>query len=206
MKQNILYLTNLGQLKSLSDPLRVDILHHLIEKPYSGQQLSQKLDVARSKIHYHLKDLEKNELIYLAGESKKRNMTEKTYRAAAKSFIPSSDIFPVENRYLADSGRLMTLTAIDRTRQRAIEAPEEVFLTESENPENWNQINAQLEVQTTDDKYKKWVKKYHELLKEFNELKDDGEDSKWFYVSTFGFELAQPLFTKNESHSEGTEG
>ena len=96
----------------------------------------------------------------------------------------------------------MTLTAIDRTRQRAIEAPEEAFLTESENPENWNQINAQLEVQTTDDKYKKWVKKYHELLKEFNELKDDGEDSKWFYVSTFGFELARRYFEERKSFRE----
>lgn len=198
MKQNILYLTRLDQLKSLSDPLRVDILHHLIEKPYSGQQLAQIFDIARSKVHYHLKDLERNELIYLVRESKKRNMTEKIYQAVARSFIPSSEMFPVENKYMSDSGRLMTLTAIDRTRQRAIEAPEKAFLTEGNKPEEWNQINAQLEVKTTEDKYKKWVGKYHDLLKELNEMKDDCEGSKWFYVSTFGFELDRPLFEKDE--------
>lgn len=203
MKQNILYLTKLDQLKSLSDPLRVEILHHLIEKPYSGQQLSQLLDVARSKIHYHLKDLEKNHLIYLVSESKRRNMTEKIYQAVAKSFIPSSEIFPVENQYMAESGRLMTLTAIDRTRQRAIEAPEEAFLTTSENPDEWNQINAQLEIKTTEKKYKDWVKKYHDLLTELNDLKDESEDSKWFYVSTFGFEMDRPLFHNEKSSDKG---
>src|SRR5699024_11922669 len=135
MKQNVLILTKLDQLKALSEEDRVKILHLLIEKPYYGQQLSQLLDVPRPKIHYHIKDLEKNELIHLVSESKKRNMTEKLYKAVARSFIPAKDLLPYQTSQ-GESGRIMTLTALDRTKERALEAPDSGFITDIEYPKD----------------------------------------------------------------------
>lgn len=201
MKQNVLILTQLEQLKALSDPLRVQILHLLIEKTYSGQQLSQLLDVPRPKIHYHLKELEKNELIYLVSESKKRNMTEKLYKAAARSFIPAKDLLPYQTTQ-GESGKIMTLTALDRTKERALEAPDNGFITDSEDPKDWDKINSQLEIQTTEEKFRHWVTKYQELLEELQEMTDKGKDSKWYYVSTFGFQMKEPFFKPDEEEDD----
>lgn len=193
MKQSIFYLEDLEQLKSLSDPIRVKVLHLLIEHPYSGQQLSQKLNIPRSKVHYHLKNLEKNKLIYLVDEKQKGNMNEKIYQAVARSFIPSNNLLPIEE-YSGESGRQMTLTAIDRTRERAIEAPRDSFSVKGEDPKDWLNINSQLEVRTSQEKFKAWVKKYQELLYELNEINDEEENSNWYYVATVGFKINEPLF------------
>ncbi|QTN00312.1 helix-turn-helix domain-containing protein [Sediminibacillus dalangtanensis] len=201
MKQSVLILTQLEQLKALSDPLRVKILHLLIENSYSGQQLSQLLDVPRQKIHYHLKDLEKNNLIYLVSESKKRNMTEKLYRAVARSFIPAKDLLPYQT-IQGESGKIMTLTAIDRTKERALEAPDDAFITDSEDPKEWDKVASQLEVQTTEEKFRHWVTKYQALLEELQEMTDKGENSKWYYVSTFGFQMKAPFFKANEDEED----
>lgn len=58
-----LMLEHYEQLKSLSDPLRCRIVSLLISKAYTGQQLSQELEIPRAKIHYHLTELEKNGLV-----------------------------------------------------------------------------------------------------------------------------------------------
>ncbi len=51
----------------MSDPLRVEMMMRLCERPYTGQLLSEKFGIPRAKIHYHLKELEKNgfiEIVY----------------------------------------------------------------------------------------------------------------------------------------------
>ncbi|ANU27076.1 MULTISPECIES: winged helix-turn-helix domain-containing protein [Planococcus] len=201
MKQNIFLLTQLEQLKSLSDPLRVKMLHLLIEKPYSGQQLSQLLNIPRSKIHYHLKDLEKNELIYLVSESKKRNMTEKQYRSTARSYIPTKELMPFQAPQ-NESGKLMTLTALERTKERVLKAPDTAFITETENPKEWSKITSQLEVKMTQEKFKEWVMKYQNLLEELTGVVEESEDAEWFYISTFGFRMNEPFFNSSEDGEE----
>ncbi|MFC4559241.1 ArsR family transcriptional regulator [Virgibacillus kekensis] len=201
MRQNVFYINELEQLKSLSDPLRVKILHLLIEKPYSGQQLSRYLNIPRSKVHYHLKSLEKNGLIYFVGEIQKGNMNEKIYEAVARSYIPNNDLLPSETE-TGESDRQMTLTSIDRAKQRVYGAPIDSFKNKGTDPAQWSNINAQLEVRTTEEKFRKWVKKYHSLLSELNEMKDNAEDSDWYYVATFGFKLGEPFFKNTPSDSE----
>ncbi|AIY06639.1 hypothetical protein Plano_2674 [Planococcus sp. PAMC 21323] len=201
MKQSIFLLTQLDQLKSLSDPLRVEMLHLLIEKPYSGQQLSQLLNIPRSKIHYHLKDLEKNELIYLVSESKKRNMTEKQYRSTARSYIPAKELMPFQ-AIQNEGGKLMALTALERTKERVLKAPDTAFITETENPKEWGKISSQLEVKMTEKKFKEWVMKYQNLLEELTGVEEEGEDGEWFYISTFGFRMNEPFFNSSEDGEE----
>lgn len=201
MKRNILLLTELNQLKSLSDPLRVMMLHLLIEKPYSGQQLSQLLNIPRSKVHYHLKNLEKNELIYLVSESKKRNMIEKLYQSTARSYIPAKELMPFQAPQ-NESGKLMTLTALERTKERVLEAPDTAFITETENPKEWSKIVSQLEVKITKKKFKEWVLKYQNLLEELAGVEEEVEDGEWFYISTFGFLMDEPFFNSSEDREE----
>ncbi|MCF6410689.1 ArsR/SmtB family transcription factor [Pseudalkalibacillus salsuginis] len=195
MRQNdVLILNTYEQLKSLSDPLRVKILSLLIEEPRSGQQLSQIIDLSRSKIHYHLRDLESNGLVKMVKENKKRNMTQKLYQAVAKSFIPSTDLLPYTSEF-GESRRLFTLATLDRAKTRALAAPESAFLSNSENPEEWSRIATQTELLTTKNQFKSWVAKYQKLMKELNELENpDDPDAEWFYVATVGFHIEEPYF------------
>ncbi|EEM07738.1 Transcriptional regulator, ArsR [Bacillus pseudomycoides] len=193
-QQDLLILNNYEQLKVLSDPLRVKILSYLIEEPLSGQQLSKIIGLSRSKIHYYLRDLEKNRLIQLVEENKKRNMTQKIYQAVAKSFIPSNDLLPFSSEY-GKSRRLVTIATLNRAKERALAAPESAFLTTSEKPNEWCRVSSQLEVRTTKEHFEAWVAKYHTLLKELEDINDLEQcDAKWFYVATVGFQIDKPYF------------
>lgn len=98
----------------------------------------------------------------------------------------------------SESGRYMTVAGLERAKQRAIEAPETAFMNDTENPKDWNHISAQLEVKISEEKFKKWVRKYQDLLEELQYMNEDSEHSKWFYVSTFGFNIVEPYFKSNK--------
>ncbi|MFJ8437204.1 ArsR/SmtB family transcription factor [Kitasatospora sp. NPDC094019] len=70
------------------DPIRRRILAALAE-PGSAAALAARLGLARQKVNYHLKELERHGLVELAEERRKGNVTERVYRAAAASFVIS---------------------------------------------------------------------------------------------------------------------
>ena len=70
----MLTLTTYSQLKALSDPLRAEMMMRLCERPYTGQLLSEKFGISRAKIHYHLKELEKNGLIEIVYTEEKMGL------------------------------------------------------------------------------------------------------------------------------------
>lgn len=86
MKQ-AMALTTFEQLKAISDPLRAEMIMKLIETSHTGQQLAVLLETSRPKIHYHLKELEKNGLIEVIRTEEKHGIIQKFYRAAARGFF-----------------------------------------------------------------------------------------------------------------------
>ncbi|MFD7906398.1 ArsR/SmtB family transcription factor [Kitasatospora sp. NPDC059747] len=70
------------------DPIRARILAALAE-PGSAAMLAARLGLARQKVNYHLKELERHHLVELAEERRKGNVTERVYRAAAASYVIS---------------------------------------------------------------------------------------------------------------------
>ncbi|MBV9465504.1 MAG: helix-turn-helix domain-containing protein [Solirubrobacterales bacterium] len=70
------------------DPVRGRLLAALVE-PASASALSGKLGMARQKINYHLRELERHGLVELVEERRRGNMTERVMRAAAASYVIS---------------------------------------------------------------------------------------------------------------------
>ncbi|PYC80262.1 transcriptional regulator [Streptomyces tateyamensis] len=70
------------------DPMRSRILAALAE-PGSAAMLAGRLGLARQKVNYHLKELERHGLVELAEERRKGNVTERVYRATAASYVIS---------------------------------------------------------------------------------------------------------------------
>jgi DNA-binding transcriptional ArsR family regulator len=58
-------------------------------EPGSAAMLAARLDLPRQKINYHLKELERHQLVELVEERRKGNVTERIYRATAASYVIS---------------------------------------------------------------------------------------------------------------------
>ena len=70
------------------DPVRSRLLAALAE-PESASTLAAKLGLARQKVNYHLRALERHGLVELVEERRKGNMTERVMRATAASYVIS---------------------------------------------------------------------------------------------------------------------
>jgi DNA-binding transcriptional ArsR family regulator len=70
------------------DPMRARLLAELTE-PGSATMLAAKVGLARQKVNYHLRALEKHGLVELVEERRKGNVTERMLRATAASFVIS---------------------------------------------------------------------------------------------------------------------
>jgi DNA-binding transcriptional ArsR family regulator len=68
------------------DPMRARLLAELVE-PGSATMLAGRVGLARQKVNYHLRELERHGLIELVEERKKGNVTERVLRATALSYV-----------------------------------------------------------------------------------------------------------------------
>jgi DNA-binding transcriptional ArsR family regulator len=70
------------------DPMRARLLAELAE-PLSATMLAARVGLARQKVNYHLRALEKHGLVELVEERRKGNVTERVMRATASSYVIS---------------------------------------------------------------------------------------------------------------------
>lgn len=86
-------ITSLEQMRAISDLLRVRILDNLKEKPLTVTQLAEVLGMAPAKVHYHVRELEKVQLLKLVETREKGGILEKYYQAVARSINVSKGLF-----------------------------------------------------------------------------------------------------------------
>jgi DNA-binding transcriptional ArsR family regulator len=70
------------------DPTRARLLAELAE-PASATMLAARLGLARQKVNYHLRALERHGLVELVAERRKGNVTERLVRATAAAYVIS---------------------------------------------------------------------------------------------------------------------
>src|SRR4051794_15099704 len=70
------------------DPIRARLLAELAE-PQSASTLAPRVGLARQKVNYHLRALERHGLVELVEERRKGNCTERVLRATAASYVIS---------------------------------------------------------------------------------------------------------------------
>ena len=70
------------------DPVRSKLLAELA-RPASATALASRLGLARQKVNYHLKALERHGLVELVEERRKGNVTERVMQATALSYVIS---------------------------------------------------------------------------------------------------------------------
>ncbi|MBJ3791900.1 ArsR family transcriptional regulator, partial [Bacillus sp. OA1] len=167
-----------------------------------------KFGISRAKIHYHLKELEKNSLIEIVYTEEKNGIIQKFYQSVARGFTPAADLLP-HLEILSKSGRQIFLKMIERTKNQIFAAPEEAFTLRnaSEDPAEWNYVSSCWEFDATPEQFQVWVKKFHELMAELNEITkgaDKDPNSKPYYISTTALQIAERTmqqFVKEEEKS-----
>lgn len=79
--------------ESALDPVRSRLLAALV-RPGSATTLGAQTGVARQKVNYHLRALERHGLVELVEERRKGNCTERVMQATAESYVISPSALP----------------------------------------------------------------------------------------------------------------
>jgi DNA-binding transcriptional ArsR family regulator len=74
---------DLETLRTLSDPLRMQIYEILLSESSTIRQVAERLGLAPSRLYYHMNQMEKQGLVQVAETRMVSNMVEKVYRARA---------------------------------------------------------------------------------------------------------------------------
>jgi DNA-binding transcriptional ArsR family regulator len=192
--KDIIVLNTHDQLKALSDPFRSEIILRLMEKPYTGQQLSVLFNLSRARIHYHLKELEKQNLIEIVKRVEKNGIIQKFYQAVAKGFVPNQSLLP-NKKELSETARLMIINMLERSKMKVLSTSEEALTetTGSTDPSDWKYLSKTYEVETTEEKFNKWIKEYTKLIEKLYKLDSDTHQSniKKYYIHTVGIQSTE---------------
>lgn len=78
------------QAAALLDPARLALLEKLAE-PDSASGLARQLNLPRQQVNYHLRELEKRELVEFVEERRKGNCIERMMRATARQYVVSPE-------------------------------------------------------------------------------------------------------------------
>jgi DNA-binding transcriptional ArsR family regulator len=79
-------ITNLETLKVISEPLRLQILELLADEPRTVKQLAAELNMASTRLYYHVNLLELHGLIRVTGTRIVSGIIEKQYQVSASRF------------------------------------------------------------------------------------------------------------------------
>ena len=80
-----------GKAAAVFDPQRLRLMEHLKE-PDSAAGIARRLQLSRQQVNYHLRELEKAQLIVLVGERRKGNCVERLLQATAQSYLISPEV------------------------------------------------------------------------------------------------------------------
>jgi len=99
----VLEVTDLEQLRVISDPLRVRILHSLFGPPMTVKQVADQLELPATKLYYHVGELERIGLVKVVETRIKSGIIEKYYRTVADHLKVSRDLLKLTKESAAGS-------------------------------------------------------------------------------------------------------
>lgn len=205
----------LEQLKAISDPLRIRLLTMLISQAATGKQLGDQLQIAASKIHYHLHELENNGFIKVEYTEEKNGIIQKFYRAIAIDYEVSEELLP---SIQFDPSLIQEVMAnqLRIALSRVYETSEQFFSIDP----SGNHVNDQplihgiWEINAKREDLLAWHKKYMSVMHELSLLDSQYEiqngdrrdentgTEKCFFMTTVGFLSDVPQIPLDNASAE----
>lgn len=155
------------QAKVLLNPLRGEILAHLYE-PASATEVAKAINEAPQRVNYHLKALEKAELVKRVGTRQVRNLVEVLYQSIAKTFIMPESLgwSPEAVSRIKEQGALAHLVTVsERIKKDAL-----TLLEQSEGDAEVPSASLQMKVSLPDEqKRNQFINEYSSMVKKLVE-------------------------------------
>lgn len=174
---------DLETLKIIADPLRGQIFEALILQPLTVKQIAKKLNVAATKLYYHVKLLEKIGLIQVIDTQLVSGILEKHYRATAQRLKFDPNLLTTASNSSKDDINTVLLATIDTTREdiaRSLKA----HYSELDQDTRCIMISRQLS-RFSDERADEFCQRLEELIKEFSDA-----DAKSNKMQTFALTIA----------------
>lgn len=179
-------INDLETLRTLSDPLRMQIYEIVLDEPRNVRQIAERLGLASSRLYYHINQLEKFGLIRVVETRMVANMVEKIYRAVAfeLELAPGLLNFNVEeNRETLTN---MMVNHLDITREdilRSLQA-RQLAVEQGAEPRPRTMLVNRLLSTIPDEVADEFTRRLQALIKEFGE-KDNarGEDVQTYALT-----------------------
>lgn len=95
--------TDLEQLRVLSDPLRMRVLNNLFQEPLTVKQVADRLEVPATKLYYHVNELERIGLVKVVETRVKSGIIEKYYRMTAGKIQVSRELLRLTQQQSAEA-------------------------------------------------------------------------------------------------------
>lgn len=105
-------ITDVEQLKAVSDPLRLELLELMTDVPRTGwtaKELAERLRTKQTKLYHHLALLEERGFIRVAATRLVSGIQEKRYQATARSFRVDRRLLTGDDTSVAMAGALDAL-------------------------------------------------------------------------------------------------
>jgi DNA-binding transcriptional ArsR family regulator len=168
--------------KAIADPLRLQIIEALLNRPLTVNQIAKKLGLAASRLYYHVNTLEKHDLIRVVDTTIHGNLIEKHYRVSAYNFSVDPEIynFDIQENEGVDNLISMALNHLDIVREdfaRSIEA-RAFNLEHGAEPHPRRVIQSRVVIRISDEQVEDFQSRLQDLLKEFEAL-DEPENTSY---------------------------
>lgn len=185
LKERIL--TTLEEIKVISDPFRFKILILFSEEntPLTVKQISVKLNEVSSKVHYHVKELERIGVLEIVETREKGGVIEKFY-------LPTAEVFKVEKNIGTQD-----MAEYHRAGENIFNAIQQDFIESNKHKKAGKKYKEQFNyalIHLTDEE----ADELGSIIKEFLKDKDLREGTNSYM---FGYTLFRKLGNKGEMES-----
>jgi len=206
----VFMVSDLETLRVLTDPLRLQILEVLDQKPQTVNQVAEKLGHSGSRLYYHFNLLEKHGLIEVVERRMVNNMVEKLYWLTAEDIEIDKSLLEFSHDGLQEGLVNLISSSLEATRKEMLRS----FQARSFQLDHGAQpIPRDVVIQSTkkrlkDETYQAFLKKLRSLLKEFRDLPEEtgvGEDINSFSIACYLYPNFYYEETKEEKETNQNE-
>jgi transposase-like protein len=196
-------ITSLETLKVFSDPLRQQIIETLLDGSKTVKQVAAELDLAPTKLYYHINLLEQHQLISVTETRIVSGIIEKQYQASARRFrLERSLLTPGQ----ADTSVVDTVidAMIDPIRAEIHRGIKSGLIDTSENAPQTRKLRINRELsRLSEAEAEAFYTRLEALIDEFNSFRSNHEnDDTQAYTLIIGIYPIQPPNKSNRPTSE----
>ena len=174
-------ITTLDALKVFSDPLRQQIIEALLEGAKTVKQVAAELDLAPTKLYYHVNLLEEHGLIQVTETRIVSGIIEKHYMAAAREYLIERSLLTPGQNTSGEGLEIAFDAMIEPIRSDLLKSAKNGLIDTSEGaPEHhrfrmWRATSQLSEAQAAE-----FYARLDKLVDEFNIFSEDNADSQHY--------------------------